>query len=121
MRKNGKHPPFPQNGPQGQVLSLFGLKDRRTGPFKKARTVDTLYLTNGSLVARPDARLGEPGEELPGRESREDLAVLGEGDAGGGDPAARVVGHHVRRVVLVHGQAAVRVPHVEAEARHGEQ
>ena len=26
----------------GPVLSLFGLKDRRTGPFKKARTVDTL-------------------------------------------------------------------------------
>ena len=79
-----------------------------------------MYLTDGSLVARPDARLGEPGEELPGRESRDDLAVLGEGDAGGGDPAARVVGHHVRRVVLVHGQAAVRVPHVEAEARHGD-
>ena len=79
-----------------------------------------MSLTNCSLVARPDARLGEPGEELPGRESREDLPVLGEGDAGGGDPAARVVGHHVCRVVLVHSQAAVRVPHVEAEARHGD-
>ena len=30
-----------RTGP-GPVLSLFGLKDRRTGPFKKARTVDTL-------------------------------------------------------------------------------
>ena len=32
-----------RTGP-GPVLSLFGLKDRRTGPFKKARTVDTLLL-----------------------------------------------------------------------------
>ena len=30
-----------RTGP-GPVLSLFGLKDRRTGPSKKARTVDTL-------------------------------------------------------------------------------
>ena len=30
-----------RTGP-GPVLSLFGLKDRKTGPFKKARTVDTL-------------------------------------------------------------------------------
>ena len=50
MRKNEKHPPFPQNGPQGQVLSLFGLKDRRTGPFKKARTVDTLVMTDFPIV-----------------------------------------------------------------------
>ena len=30
-----------RTGP-GPVLSLFGLKDHRTGPFKKAKTVDTL-------------------------------------------------------------------------------
>ena len=33
-----------RTGP-GPFLSLFGLKDRRTGPFKKARTVDTLIVT----------------------------------------------------------------------------
>ena len=33
-----------RTGP-GPVLSLFGLKDRRTGPFKKARTVDTLMMS----------------------------------------------------------------------------
>ena len=31
-----------RTGP-GPVLSLFGLKDHRTGPFKKAKTVDTLF------------------------------------------------------------------------------
>ena len=81
-------------------------------------TVDC-SLTNGSLVARPDAGLGESGEKLFGRESREDLSVVGEADARRGHSAARVVGHHVRRVVLVHGQAGVCVPHVKAEARHG--
>ena len=30
-----------RTGP-GPVLSLFGLKDRRTGPSKEARTVDIL-------------------------------------------------------------------------------
>ena len=35
-----------RTGP-GPVLSLFGLKDRKTGPFKKARTVDTLMFTMG--------------------------------------------------------------------------
>ena len=41
-----------RTGP-GPVLSLFGLKDRRTGPFKKARTVDTLlaeHLKDGRIV-----------------------------------------------------------------------
>ena len=33
-----------RTGP-GPVLSLFGLKDRRTGPSKKASTVDTLAFT----------------------------------------------------------------------------
>ena len=77
-------------------------------------------LTKGSLVARPDAGLGEPREKLFGRESREDFSVFGEGDARRGHPAPRVVGHHVGRVVLVHGQAGVCVTHVEAEARHGD-
>ena len=35
----------------GPVLSLFGLKDRRTGPFKKARTVDTLPSMHISCTA----------------------------------------------------------------------
>ena len=39
-----------RTGP-GPVLSLFGLKDRRTGPFKKARTVDTL-VSSGLLEAQ---------------------------------------------------------------------
>ena len=29
-----------------QVLSILGLKDRRTGPFKKFRTVDTIGTTH---------------------------------------------------------------------------
>ena len=34
-----------KTGP-GPVLSILGLKDRRTGPFKKFRTVDTLGTTH---------------------------------------------------------------------------
>ena len=40
-----------RTGP-GPVLSLFGLKDRRTGPSKKARTVDTLVAANSTAVGQ---------------------------------------------------------------------
>ena len=38
-----------RTGP-GPVLSLFGLKDHRTGPFKKAKTVDTLVIISPYCV-----------------------------------------------------------------------
>ena len=38
-----------RTGP-GPVLSLFGLKDRRTGPSRKARTVDTLMSCKASRI-----------------------------------------------------------------------
>ena len=45
-----------RTGP-GPVLSLFGLKDRRTGPFKKAMTVDTLLARSSEgLLCQPRRR-----------------------------------------------------------------